>query len=279
MVDQNRADAELVSRMQSAAHALRAAGFEVDAGQSPAAHLRRALHWYRYSTGPVPDLHRALGRDVARGSLRLWAAAGGVPQVLSSRPVRRGSGRIDTRLARVQLSGQARTLCAALRDDLAAQAAVLPRRAVGAFDQRVHQQVLRVTAELDEVMARRLHELGFAAEPPGWPEPAVAQRLPARRRPGLENRLSTLVGAGFGAGVSVSAARIVADLRPDWGPAAAMGCALLGLGLTSWTVLARRLLAERAAAERWSVEVAAGLRLLLEERVLARILAAECDRS
>ena len=79
--------------------------------------------------------------------------------------------------------------------------------------------------------------------------------------------------------MSVSAARIVADLRPDWGPAAAMGCALLGLGLTSWTVLARRLLAERAAAERWSVEVAAGLRLLLEERVLARILAAECDRS
>lgn len=265
--------------MQAAAHALRAAGFEVDAGQSPAAHLRRARHWYRYSNGPVPDLHRAYGRDIARGSLRLWVAAGGVPQVLSGPPVRRGSGRIDTRLARVQLSGQARTLCATLRDDLAAEAAVLPRRAVGAFGQRVHQRVLRVTAELDEAMVRRLHELGLAAEPPGWPEPAVGERLPARRRPGLENRLSTLVGAGFGAGVSVSAARIVADLRPDWTPAAAVGCALLGLGLTSWTVLARRLLAERAAAERWSVEVAAGLRLLLEDRVLARILAAECARS
>lgn len=266
--------------MQAAAGALRAAGFEVDDGQSPAAHLRRALHWHRYSNGPVPDLHRAYGRDVARGSLRLWAAAGGAPQVLSGRPVRRGSGgRIDTRLARVQLSGQARTLCTALRDDLAAQAAVLPRRAVGAFGQRVHRQVLQVTADLDEAIVRRLDELGLAAEPPGWPEPAVAQRLPARRRPGLENRLSTLVGAGFGAGVSVSAARIVADLRPEWAPATVVGCALLGLGLTAWTVLARRLLAERAAAERWSIEVAAGLRLLLEERVLARILAAECDRS
>ena len=266
--------------MQAAVDALRAAGFEVDAGQSRAAHLRRALHWYRYSNGPVPDLHRAYGRDVARGSLRLWAAAGGVPQGLSGRPVRRGcGGRIDTRLVRVQLSGQARTLCAALRDDLASQAAVLPRRAVGAFGQRVHQQVVQVTAELDAAMVRRLDELGLAGEPPGCPQPAVVQRLPARRRPGLENRLSTLVGAGFGAGVSVSAARIVADLRPEWAPAAAVGCALLGLGLTSWTVLARRLLAERAAAERWSIEVSAGLRLLLEERVLARILAAECDRS
>jgi hypothetical protein len=42
----------------------------------PAAHLPRAVHWQRYSLGrlgPVSDLHRACGTDIARGSLRLWS--------------------------------------------------------------------------------------------------------------------------------------------------------------------------------------------------------------
>jgi threonine dehydratase len=59
----------------------------------------------------------------------------------------------------------------------------------------------------------------------------------------------------------------------------AVACGLLGLALTSWTVLARRLVAERAAAERWIVETVASLRVALEERVLTRMLAAECARA
>ena len=264
--------------MHAAAWVLREAGLEVDSGQSTGAHLRRAVYWHRFSTGPAPELHRSCGRDVARGSLRLWAAAGGVPEVPSPRPKRPDPARLraQTQLARVQLSGQVRTMCAALREDLSAQAAGLRRRTVPSFGERVRREVLRVAADLDQAVADRLAELGLTESPGCSDCPPAGQRLPARRRPGLENRLSTLIGAGFGAGVSLSAGRIVADLRPEWAPAAAVGCGLLGLALTTWTVLARRLLAERAAAERWAHETAAGLRLVLEERVLTRILAAEC---
>jgi hypothetical protein len=40
-------------------------------GDDAAAHLRRAVHWRRYSRGPVDALHRSCGADIARGSLRL----------------------------------------------------------------------------------------------------------------------------------------------------------------------------------------------------------------
>ena len=48
-----------------------AAGVRVDRGEGTAAHLRRAVHWRRYSRGPVGALHRSCGADIARGSLRL----------------------------------------------------------------------------------------------------------------------------------------------------------------------------------------------------------------
>jgi len=43
-------------------------------------HLRRAIHWQRYASGPVAALHRACGTDIARGALRLWVRAGGCPE-------------------------------------------------------------------------------------------------------------------------------------------------------------------------------------------------------
>lgn len=271
--------------MHTAARVLRDAGLEVDTGGSAEAHLRRAIYWHRYSNGPVSDLLRSCGRDIARGSLRLWAAAGGVPEAPSGRrpagssqapdPAKR---RVSAQLMRVQLSGRARAMCAALRDDLSAQAAGMRRSEICAFGQRVRRQVLRVIADFDEAVSGRLAELGLPVEPPGWSDLPGEERLPAHRRPGLENRLSTLIGAGFGVGVSLSIGRMVADLQPEWMPAASIGCGLLGLALTSWIVLARRLLAERAAAERWICDVAAGLRLVLEERLLARIVAAESNR-
>ena len=77
-------DDTVVARMAAAADMAEAAGLEVDPVKldrdDPAAHLPRAVRWQRYSLGrlgPVSDLHRACGADIARGSLRLWSQACG----------------------------------------------------------------------------------------------------------------------------------------------------------------------------------------------------------
>jgi hypothetical protein len=80
-------DDTVIARMASALDLAEAAGLGVDpAGierDDPAGHLPRAVRWRRYSLGrmgPVSDLHRACGADIARGSLRLWShACGSLP--------------------------------------------------------------------------------------------------------------------------------------------------------------------------------------------------------
>lgn len=73
-------DDTVVARMAAALDAAEAAGLELDpGGEDAAAHLPRALRWQRYGRGPVSDLHRACGADIARGSLRLWSRAGSPP--------------------------------------------------------------------------------------------------------------------------------------------------------------------------------------------------------
>jgi len=64
-------DATVLAMMAAAVDVVEAAGVEVDRGDDAAAHLRRAVHWRRYSRGPVSALHRSCGADIARGSLRL----------------------------------------------------------------------------------------------------------------------------------------------------------------------------------------------------------------
>jgi hypothetical protein len=74
-------DDTVVARMAAALDVAEAAGLE-PGGDDPAAHLPRAVRWRRYSLGrlgPVNDLQRACGADIARGSLRLWTQAGGSP--------------------------------------------------------------------------------------------------------------------------------------------------------------------------------------------------------
>jgi hypothetical protein len=74
-------DDTVVARMAAAVDLAEAAGLEVDPADldrdDAAAHLPRAVRWRRYSRGPVSDLHRACGADIARGSLRLWSQACG----------------------------------------------------------------------------------------------------------------------------------------------------------------------------------------------------------
>jgi hypothetical protein len=64
-------DETVLAVMAAAVDVVEAAGVEVDRGDDAAAHLRRAVHWRRYSRGPVGALHRSCGADIARGSLRL----------------------------------------------------------------------------------------------------------------------------------------------------------------------------------------------------------------
>lgn len=66
-------DALVLARMASATKVVEAAGLAVGPGRTRADHLAAAIAWQRYSHGPVSDLHRACGADIARGSLRLWA--------------------------------------------------------------------------------------------------------------------------------------------------------------------------------------------------------------
>jgi hypothetical protein len=73
-------DNTVVARMAAAAGVVEAAGLTVDPAGDPAAHLRRAVRWRHYSRGPVAAMNRACGTDIARGSLRLWSAAGGPGQ-------------------------------------------------------------------------------------------------------------------------------------------------------------------------------------------------------
>ncbi|MGI9162887.1 MAG: hypothetical protein ACR2JI_08220 [Mycobacterium sp.] len=62
-------DDVVLARMAAAAEVLAAAGMPIPRATDP---LRMAIHWQRYSAGPVSELHRWCGLDLVRGALRLW---------------------------------------------------------------------------------------------------------------------------------------------------------------------------------------------------------------
>jgi hypothetical protein len=68
-------DDTVVARMMAAVDVVEAAGMTVDRGDTADVHLRRALDWRR--DRPVAEVHRVCSADIVRGSLRLWAGAGG----------------------------------------------------------------------------------------------------------------------------------------------------------------------------------------------------------
>ena len=54
-------DDAVLAVMAAAVDVVQAVGLTVDDEDKPSAHLHRALHWHRYSRGPVNHLHRAAG--------------------------------------------------------------------------------------------------------------------------------------------------------------------------------------------------------------------------
>ena len=73
------ADAVVLARMAAAVDVIAAPETAAGPTGGRSAQLRRAIHWQRYARGPVSGLHRACGIDIARGALRLWVQAGGIP--------------------------------------------------------------------------------------------------------------------------------------------------------------------------------------------------------
>jgi hypothetical protein len=69
-------DDTVIARMAAAVDVVEATGLPVERCPHRTAYLRQAVHWQRYSRGPVSAVHRACGADIARGSLRLWSQAG-----------------------------------------------------------------------------------------------------------------------------------------------------------------------------------------------------------
>lgn len=250
-------DEVVLARMTAAADVVSAAGLAPRVQGDP---VREAIRWRRYARGPVSELHRSCGADLSRGALRLPAPvrpAGPVDPATvrpTAPPVTGRAARIRLQQSRVESSAAIRAACLGLRTELQADAADLDR--VEDFVRHARRQVARVAAELDPDL-RRL---------------PVA---PLLRPPGLESRLASVLGVTLGAGAALTLGRVAADLVPGWGAAVAAGCALAGMALGLWVIRARRLLAERAAADRWIAETVGALRSALEERAAARILAAE----
>lgn len=73
-----RDDDTVLARMAAAVDVALAVGLDVGPLDDPAAHLPRAVRWHRYSLDNG-DMHHTCGADIARGSLRLWSLAGGMP--------------------------------------------------------------------------------------------------------------------------------------------------------------------------------------------------------
>ena len=199
----------------------------------------------------------------------------GTPPAVSLRPPRTGGPdlalRIRLQQCRIESSAAVRGTCAGLRAELQAAAAELS--CADAFARYARRRIARVTAELEAEVTHRL--AGVTGEPVGWQEAPALPVEPPLRPAGLESRLATVLGMVLGAGVALTLGRAVGDFLPRWTPAIASGCALIGLALGLWVVRTRRLLSERAAADRWVADITAGLRSALEDRVTARVLAAE----
>jgi len=166
-------------------------------------------------------------------------------------------------------------MCTAFRTDLRNEAAEVTRRGVDEFCSRVHRRAADIAVELDASLSDRLTRLADGLELVAPPCPPLESYLPRFYRPRLENRLSILLSAGFGLGAALTLGRLLADFAPSRAPTVIAGALVAGIALTVWVIRTRRLLAERAALDRWVTEVTAGLRTAVEERALIRLVAAE----
>lgn len=147
--------------------------------------------------------------------------------------------------ARVKLSYFARNRCSLLRVELQEHVAGLSRKDIARFAAYTRGRVQEVV---------------------------VAPPLTSRR---LEIRLTTLLGAGFGLGIALTLSRLVAGLTPGLAASGMVAGVAIGLAVTAWVVNARALLHDRVVVDRWTGEVTASLRSVVEQLVATRVVAVE----
>ncbi|MCV7424594.1 hypothetical protein H7K45_29045 [Mycobacterium yunnanensis] len=181
---------------------------------------------------------------------------------------------------RLRLLRVVRDRSAAWRADARATAAELGSGAVADFEAMVATAALEfhtwVLEEVDREITAAAIEVGAAAPQPGVPTagpPDTSRTATSSRR--LEGRLAAVLGVGFGLGVALASSRLLAGMLPGWSAGGWAAGTAAGLALVVWVVRARGLLHERAALDRWVVEVAATLRWHGEATVAERLLAAE----
>lgn len=186
--------------------------------------------------------------------------------------------------ARVQLTHFARNRCSSLRGELQQDTTRLSRGDMAGFEGYTRNRAAEVVSEVSEGTATQLADvtraLGVPVAPPAVEQlPAVDVPPPPLKSRRLENQLIMLLGGGFGLGVAVALAKLLAGLAHAlniWLVAAgAVVCGLIGLALTFAVVTIRGLLADRALLDRWAGDVTSSLRSVVEEMVATRVLGAE----
>ena len=187
--------------------------------------------------------------------------------------------RSQVQQARLQLTDFANNRCTSVRTELQEDASKMSRRRLGEFEQYVRTRVGEVVDEVDEGITKHLGdvatELGLSAPaaPPPLPRPEVLQPpVPSRR---LQTALMMVLGAGFGVGVALAVTRLFPGLATGLTIAGLVAGGLVGLLLAVWVAGIRRRRHVRAVLDRWVTDVTATLRSTVEERVTARVLAAE----
>jgi hypothetical protein len=183
--------------------------------------------------------------------------------------------------ARVQLSYFARNRCGSVRNELQEDATALSRRALPGFEPYARRRIEEVITEVDEGCTKHMTDvaqgagLTACAEPTSAPLPQLEIPGPSLHSRRLETRLMMLLGAGFGLGVALTLARLLADLTPGLTVAGVIACVAIGLALAVWVVSTRGLLHDRAVLDRWVGEATSALRAAVEQLVATRVLAAE----
>lgn len=177
--------------------------------------------------------------------------------------------------ARLTLTHTARRRCASLRAEMLADAAMVGRRDIPGFAERMRRRCDDVLADVDDDIAAAAWDTHAEVRAEFAPSHASGVTDPPLTPRRLETQLMTVLGAGFGLGVALVVTRLFAGLSPQLAAVGTVAGGVAGVVTAAWVVRARTLLHDRAVLQAWAGEMAAAVRAAAEERIAAEMLTAE----